>query len=233
MSLSASRSSVKKEAIVTTDPRRPQGFSLIELLVVMAIIAITSAIAIPLGIDYVRNYEVMGAAQGVAAQMQMSRAQAVRRNSRRGILLNFDYPQAGQSQFTTLDANPMTGAWDNPVYPDNPGVFDPGVRDYGTVPDPPFNVDSPGDNLPSPHGEVITLPTQMEFVDVAGGYTSLLFRMDGSVEAVNAVGVAVKHVEADGLNWVVEIRNLDNGLRRIITISRNGRVVVDVPPPAP
>lgn len=228
MSLSAGRSSVRKEAIVTTDPRRPQGFSLIELLVVLAIIAITSAIAIPLGIDYVRNYEVMGAAQGVAAQMQMSRAQAVRRNSRRGILLNFDYPQAGQSQFTTLDADPMTGAWDNAYYPANPGVFDPGVRNYGTVPDPPFNIDSPGNNLPSPHGEVITLPTQMEFVD-GKDFASLLFRMDGSVEAVDANGVAGSAVKQEGLNWVVEIRNLDNGLRRIITISRNGRVAVDVP----
>jgi prepilin-type N-terminal cleavage/methylation domain-containing protein len=211
-------------------PNTLRGFSLIELLAVMAIIAITSAITIPLGIDYVRNYEMMGAAQGVAAQVQMSRAQAVRRNSRRGILLNFTYPQANQYQFTMLGPNPRTGIWDDCVYPENPGEFDPSSRNYGKVPDPTdsCNTKSPGDDLPSPHGEIITLPTQLEFVD-GQTFTSLLFRMDGSVEAVKAVGVNSNVVAEDGLNWVVEIINVDNGLRRIITISRNGRVTVDVP----
>jgi hypothetical protein len=164
--------------------------------------------------------------------MQASRAQAVRRNSRRGILLNFDYPQPSQYQYTTLDANPMNGNWDGCIYPANPGVFDPSPpRNYGTVPPPPnCNTDSPGNNLPSPHGPIISLPTEMEFV---GGkdYNSLLFRMDGSVEAVNADGLGSQIVAEDGLNWVVEIRQPRLGLRRIITISRNGRVTVDVPSP--
>jgi prepilin-type N-terminal cleavage/methylation domain-containing protein len=220
----------QKEEWMRVNPRALRGFSLIELLAVMAIIAITSAIAIPLGIDYVRNYEVMGAAQGVAAQMQNSRAQAVRRNSRRGILLNFDYPQASQYQFTTLDANPMTGIWDGCVYPENPGTFNPGSRDFGRAPTPPCNTQSPGNDLPSPHGEIITLPTQMQFV---GGqaFSSLLFRMDGSVEAVNADGVNNRVVAANGLDWVVRLVNPQNNLSRIITISRNGRVEVDVPNP--
>jgi Tfp pilus assembly protein FimT len=205
----------------------------------MAIIAITSAIAVPLGIDYVRNYEVMGAAQGVAAQMQMSRAQAVRRNSRRGILLNFDYPGTSQYQFTTLDANPMTGNWDKKYYPDNPGTFNPGDRNYGIVPNPPFNTDSPGDGLPSPHGEVITLPTLMVFVPAStftstgDTFSSLLFRMDGSVEAVDAAGVngQAVGVAANNLDWAVRVRNPENNLVRVIRISRNGRVEVDVPNP--
>jgi prepilin-type N-terminal cleavage/methylation domain-containing protein len=222
----------KEEEVMTFVSRRPQGFSLIELLTVMTIIAITAAISIPLGIDYVRNYEVMGAAQGVAAQMQAARAQAVRRNSRRGILLNFDYPQPSQYQYTTLDANPMNGNWDGCIYPANPGVFDPSPpRNYGTAPPTPnCNTDSPGNNLPSPHGTVISLPQEMEFVD-GQAYNALLFRMDGSVEAVNADGVANQVVAEDGLDWVVEIRQPRLGLRRIITISRNGRVKVDVPSP--
>jgi hypothetical protein len=129
-----------------------------------------------------------------------------------------------------LDPSPWTGIWDNCVHPENPGAFDPGSRNYGKVPDPTnsCNTKSPGGDLPSPHGEIITLPTLMEFV---GGktYTSLLFRMDGSVEAVTAKGVNSNVIAEDGLNWVVEIHNVDNGLRRIITISRNGRVTVDVP----
>ena len=210
-------------------PKVPSGFSLIELLTVMAIIAITTAITIPLGIDYVRNYEVIGAAQGVASQMQAARAQAVRRNSRRGIILNFGYPGAADYQYTSLDEDPWNANWDGCVYPANPGVFDPSSRVYGVAPTPPdCNVISPGHDLPSPHGAVITLPTEMEFV---GGqtYSSLLFRVDGSVEAVNAGNVAGQTVTANGLNWEVQIRHPRHGLSRTITISRNGRVAVTVP----
>jgi prepilin-type N-terminal cleavage/methylation domain-containing protein len=209
-------------------PKLPSGFSLIELLTVMAIIAITAAITIPLGIDYVRNYEVMGAAQGVASQMQAARAQAVRRNSRRGIILNFDYPSVSQYQFTSLDEDPWNANWDGCVYPANPGVFDPSSRNYGTAPPPPnCNVQTPGHDLPSPHGQVISLPTEMVFT---GGqtYSSLLFRVDGSVEAVNANNVTGDAVQANGLNWEVQIQHPRYGLARTITISRNGRVAVTV-----
>jgi prepilin-type N-terminal cleavage/methylation domain-containing protein len=217
--------------VIIDDPKRPQGFSLIELLTVMAIIAITAAISIPLGIDYVRNYEVIAAAQSVATQMQAARAQAVRRNSRRGIILNFDYPAAAQFQYTSLDEDPWNANWDGCVYPANPGVFDPSSRNYGTAPPPPdCNVQSPGHDLPSPHGGVISLPTEMEFVD-GQTFTSLLFRVDGSVEAVNADNVAGQTVTANGLNWEVQIQHPRFGLARTITISRNGRVAVTVTTP--
>ncbi len=208
--------------------RRSLGFSIVELVVVMAIIAVVSTITIPMGISYIRNYEVIGAAQNVASQMQMSRAQAVRRNSRRGLLLNFDYPTAGRYQFTTLDEDPVNGGWDGGIYPANPGVFDPANRDYGLAPNPPDNVASPGGGLPSPHGVVVSLPQGMEFV---GGkqYGSLLCRVDGSVEAVRANNVGARVVQEVGLNWEVEVRHPEYGLTRTIRISRNGRVVIDNP----
>jgi prepilin-type N-terminal cleavage/methylation domain-containing protein len=226
----AGRSNVKKEdVVIIDDPKRPQGFSLIELLTVMTIIAITSAITIPLGIDYVRNYEVIGAAQSVASQMQAARGQAVRRNSRRGIILNFDYPAVANYQYTSLDEDPWNANWDGCVYPANPGVFDPSSRNYGTAPPPPLcNVQTPGHNLPSPHGEVISLPTEMEFVD-GQTFSSLLFRVNGSVEAVNVDNVTGQTVTANGLNWEVQIRHPRHGLARTISISRHGRVAVTIP----
>jgi prepilin-type N-terminal cleavage/methylation domain-containing protein len=204
------------------------GFSMIELVVVLAIIAITSTIAIPMGINYIRNYEVIGAAQNVASQMQMTRAQAVRRNSRRGMLLNFDYPEAGRYQFTTLDEDPMNGGWDGDIYPANPGVFDQSNRNYGQAPTPPANIAAPGGGLPSPHGVVMSLPNNMEFVP-GRQYGSLLFRVDGSVEAVNAGNVGARVIQEVGLNWVMQVRHLDYELTRTITISRNGRVVISNP----
>jgi hypothetical protein len=59
-------------------------------------------------------------------------------------------------------------------------------------------------------------------------YSSLLFRVDGSVEAVNANNVTGDAVQANGLNWEVQIQHPRYGLARTITISRNGRVAVTV-----
>ena len=103
---------------VTSETRNSTtGFTLIELLVVVSIIVIVSAASIPMGLNFVKHYQVMGAAQGVAGQMQMARGQAVKLNTQRGVLLNFNYPAPGQYQWTSLDPNPLTGNWDDPVYP--------------------------------------------------------------------------------------------------------------------
>ena len=209
-------------------PSSSMGFSMVELVVVLGIIAITSTIAIPMGINYIRNYEVIGAAQNVASQMQMCRAQAVRRNSRRGMILNYEYPEVGKYQFTTLDEDPFNGGWDGDIYPANPGVFDPSNRNYGMAPTPPANTDLPGAGLPSPHGVVVSLPLGMEFIP-GQQYGSLLFRVDGSVEAVNASNVGARVIQEVGLNWVMQVRHPDYGLTRTITISRNGRVVISNP----
>ncbi len=208
------------------DPKWTRGFSLVELLTVMAVISITVAVAIPMGMNYIRHYEVIGAAQNVATTMQHTRAQAVKRNTRRGVILNFDYPSAGQFQFTTLDEDPVNGGWDGDIFPANPGVFDPTPpRDYGTAPIPPANTTSPGAGRQSPHGPVQNLPQNMELI---GGqaYTSLLFRVDGSVEAVNVDNVATQVVSQVGLEWVVTVNHPQYELSRTISISRNGRIVV-------
>ncbi len=207
----------------------PSGFSLIELLVVIAIIGITLAIALPNGLAYLRNYSITAAAQNVATQMQASRTQAVRRNSRRGIILNFDYPNNNEFQYTTLDEDPMNGGYDGSIYPANPGTYDPNPpSNYGTAPIPPANVNPPAMNIPSPHGLVMNLPAGTEFID-GQGFTSLLFRLDGSVAGVNAGNVGSQVVAQNGMDWVVRIRQPDTGLTRTITISNSGRVVVSTP----
>ena len=208
------------------------GFSLVELLLVMAIIAIMIAMAIPQGINYVRNYRITGAGQNIATQFQSARSQAIKRNSRRGIVLVFNYPEQGQYQWTTLDPDPMTGVWDGNFYPANPGPFDPCCRTYGRPPDPPFNIQNPNEDLGimSPHGIPVLLPGPIEFDP--GIWSALLFRSDGSVEAVLATGAAVgaAAVSANGLEWRVSITDRETQLQRFIDITRNGRVEVDVIP---
>ncbi len=205
------------------------GFSLLELVVVMAIIGITLSIAVPNGIAYMKNYSVTAAAQDVATQMQASRTQAVRRNSRRGIILNFDYPTADGYQYTTLDEDPFNGGYDGNIYPAPPGTYDPNPpSNYGTAPVPPANTNPPAADIPSPHGVVMSLPSGVEFI---GGqtFTSLLFRLDGSVAGVNAGNVGSQVVAQNGMDWVVRILQPQTGLTRTITISNGGRVVVTTP----
>jgi prepilin-type N-terminal cleavage/methylation domain-containing protein len=165
---------------------RSKGFTLIEIMVVIAIIAIVSAASIPMGLNFVRHYKVTGALQNVAAQMQMSRGQAVKRNTNRGILLNFNYPQPGMYQFTSLDPSPMTGTWDGGVYPTfAPLSYTENMGNYGAVPVPPNNTTDPDRSIGvmSPHGFPIKLPNDVQFQP--GAFNALLFRADGSVRAVN------------------------------------------------
>jgi type IV fimbrial biogenesis protein FimT len=67
-----------------------KGFTLTELLVVVAIIVIVSAASIPMGLSFIQNYQVQGAANNIGGEMQRARAQAVKLNTQRGVLLNFN-----------------------------------------------------------------------------------------------------------------------------------------------
>ena len=215
---------------MTIEPSsRIKGFSLVELLTVMAVIAVTAAIAIPMGLNYVRHFEVQGAGQNIASQMQLTRAQAVKRNARRGIVLNFNYPNPGEYQFTTLDEDPVNGGYDGQVFLDPLGDFDPGNRDYGTAPTPGNSTIYPPGGGPKPHGQVIPLPADVEFIG-SQAYSSLLFQVDGSVEAVTVDNVSSGNVVAqNGLDWEIRILHPKYGLTRTIRISRNGRVIVENP----
>jgi hypothetical protein len=197
-------------------------------MVVITIIAIVTAAAIPAGLNFVRHYKVTGAAQNVAAQMQMSRGQAVKRNTNRGILLNFNYPQAGMYQFTSLDPSPVTGTWDGGVYPTfAPLSFSEQNLNYGAVPTPPANTTNPdpANGVMSPHGIPVMLPVDVDFVP--GAFNALLFRADGSVRAVNAAnngGVAAITVVGAG-DFQLLLRDRNTQISKTVTISRNGRVL--------
>jgi prepilin-type N-terminal cleavage/methylation domain-containing protein len=207
-----------------------KGFSLIEILVVITIIIIISAATIPLGLNYVKHYKITGAAQGIAAEIQRARAQAVKRNTSKGILLNFNYPETAAYQFTSLDPDPRTGNWDGEVYPANPGNCNNSPVLYGMVPDPPNNLVDPNTvgGVQSPHGFPTELPQDILFDD--GVLNALLFCADGSVAAVNAsgsVGDAALTLDDNGFDWIMILRDRTTQLTRTIRISPGGRVVVE------
>lgn len=205
-----------------------RGFSLTEMMTVVLIIGITSAVSIPLGINYVRSYQVMAASQAVASYFQLTRSQAVKRNCRNGLIMNLNWPNPSSFQFTTIEANPRTGTYDSVYFP-GPGasaVYVPG-NPYGVVPG--NSTGSPGNGDPSPHGSILTLPTGYRFATQGGQFSSLLFRSNGTVAGVNSQGATpgMVRLAANNLDFEIDINNPTNGLSRVIRITTNGRVRVD------
>jgi type II secretion system protein H len=67
-------------------PSRPdRGFSLLELLIVVAIVSIMAAVALPNIGRYIRNYKIKGAAQEVAGELQSARNKAIMTNTNSGV----------------------------------------------------------------------------------------------------------------------------------------------------
>jgi prepilin-type N-terminal cleavage/methylation domain-containing protein len=96
-------------------PAREGGFTLVEMIIVVAIIAIMAAVAIPQIAGYLRNYKVRGAAQQVAGEMQQARAKAIMGNVNAG--MTFSIVDADSYRFVSDDAllaspadNPYVGA---------------------------------------------------------------------------------------------------------------------------
>lgn len=64
---------------------RLSGFSLIELLVVVGIIAIMAAVSLPAIARYFRNFQLRGAVQQVASEIQTARTKAIMKNVNYGV----------------------------------------------------------------------------------------------------------------------------------------------------
>ena len=62
------------------------GFSIVEIIVVVAIIAVLAATAIPVTMAYLRTYAINGAASMVASEIQSARTQAIKRNVNWGVV---------------------------------------------------------------------------------------------------------------------------------------------------
>jgi prepilin-type N-terminal cleavage/methylation domain-containing protein len=83
---------------------RQSGFSLVELLVVVAVIAIIAAVGLPNLAGYIRNYKIRGAAKSVASEIQTARSKAIMTNTNAGVF--FVIVDADSYRYILADNDP-------------------------------------------------------------------------------------------------------------------------------
>jgi prepilin-type N-terminal cleavage/methylation domain-containing protein len=78
-----------------TDSRKNQGFTLVELMILMGIVAITLAFALPYIPEWIANMRLRGAARDLASNFQLAKMGAANRNT--FCTVTFDLAIGGQT----------------------------------------------------------------------------------------------------------------------------------------
>lgn len=101
------------------------GFTLLEVLVVIAIIAIASAISAPVVKDFVARYRLRGAARDVSSVLQLTRLEAVKRKI--NCAMTFSQPVDGK----TYDYVAFVDSDEDWAFDSNETIL--ASRNYGTT----------------------------------------------------------------------------------------------------
>jgi prepilin-type N-terminal cleavage/methylation domain-containing protein len=187
--------------------RRDRGFSLVELLIVVTIIVVAAAVALPNIGGYLRNYKIKGAAQEVAGELQSARSKAIMSNTNAGV--SFVVADADSYRFIQED---LTGG-----------------EEFGPLKDLPlgvrFEVSSAAGS-----GPAIRFQRLGGFCNPAAGGSCnpapapVCTGPEASTRCTREAGSNYLVPEADG-TLVISLLEETTGLRRQVRIAPGGRVL--------
>lgn len=147
------------------------GFSLTEMLAVVAVLVIVSATAVPMMRDATESMRLGQAAREVERELQTARLKAV--SSNRAIRVRFNCPVAGQYRMVELIGTPS-----------NPALEDIAANRCQTNVYPSPAADNNPITVPNHDGPVRRLPKDVAF----GAIETLEFWPDGSVHSDEGIG---------------------------------------------
>lgn len=206
------------------DPRpSPQhGFSLVELITVIGIIAIMAAVILPALANYTRMYRIRGAMQQVASDISAARMRAISKNVNLGVL--FAVVANDRYQIVTEDdLNPGTLPDWRTVAGENWATLQGIPQQVGPVQQLPLRIqfDNPLNCTGAP-GPPTTADTWGLRLGRLGGSCGLNVAVCGGLPP--AAPAFTNFIDVAAAQSTICLWQPDTNLRRWITISNGGRV---------
>jgi len=209
-----------KEPLISRPPLS-RGFSLIELLVVVGIIAILAAVSLPMISNFLRIYKIRGASQEVAKEIQATRGRAISKNVNFGMVFlivdNTSYRWVAEDDTNSAD----------PTFVANTRVTLTDALDTSIAA-------SAGQR-----GPVNFLPRGIEFSQACAGLPAgtweggMRFNRlgawcvpSGTAEPCPAIGPGADFVltSSTGAGAVICLQQVQTGLTRTVSVATGGRV---------